>query len=130
MSARVCPLRLLGEKIVWHPFDYHVTHAVGIIGAPLVDLIPFAVNNHATVFEIYYQDWLTAYDPDYPGYFPAYQAVLQTAARRRQLRKVTNWISPSVTAKYPPLTLGRETRKRHCAPTEDFCATSSVRLKV
>lgn len=46
----------------------------------LVDLIPFAVTNHATVFEIYYQDWLTAYDPNYPGYFPAYQPVLQAAA--------------------------------------------------
>jgi len=46
----------------------------------LVDLIPFAVANHATIFEIYYQDWLTAYDPNYPGYFPAYQPVLAAAA--------------------------------------------------
>lgn len=46
----------------------------------LVDLIPFAVNNYGTVFEIYYQDWLTAYDPNYPGYFTAYQAILQTAS--------------------------------------------------
>jgi hypothetical protein len=28
-----CPLRLRGEKIVWHPFDYHVMHGVGIICA-------------------------------------------------------------------------------------------------
>lgn len=46
----------------------------------LVNLIPFAVANHATVFEIYYQDWLTAYDPNYPGYYPAYQPILQAAA--------------------------------------------------
>lgn len=46
----------------------------------LVNLIPFAVTNHATIFEIYYQDWLTAYDPNYPGYYPAYQSVLQAAA--------------------------------------------------
>jgi hypothetical protein len=46
----------------------------------LVNLIPFAVANHATIFEIYYQDWLTAYDPNYPGYFPAYQPVFAAAA--------------------------------------------------
>jgi hypothetical protein len=46
----------------------------------LVDLIPWAVANHAKVFEIYYQDWLTAYDPNYPGFYPAYQPVLQAAA--------------------------------------------------
>jgi len=46
----------------------------------LVNLIPFAVANHATIFEIYYQDWLTAYDPNYPGYYPAYQPVLAAAA--------------------------------------------------
>jgi hypothetical protein len=43
-------------------------------------LIPWAVANHAKVFEIYYQDWLTAYDPNYPGFYPAYQPVLQAAA--------------------------------------------------
>jgi hypothetical protein len=52
----------------------------GCTTGSLVDLIPFAVNNHATVLEIYYQDWLTGYDPDYPGYFPAYQSILQAAA--------------------------------------------------
>jgi uncharacterized membrane protein len=46
----------------------------------LVNLIPFAVSNHTKIFELYYQDWLTAYDPNYPGYFPAYQPVLQAAA--------------------------------------------------
>lgn len=46
----------------------------------LADIIPFAVANHATVFEIYYEDWLVAYDPNYPGYYPAYQPVLKAAA--------------------------------------------------
>ena len=54
--------------------------AGGCATGSLVDLIPFAVANHATVFEIYYEDWLTAYDPNYPGYYPAYQPVLQAAA--------------------------------------------------
>jgi uncharacterized membrane protein len=46
----------------------------------LVNLIPFAASNHATIFELYYQDWLTAFDPNYPGYYPAYQPVIQAAA--------------------------------------------------
>lgn len=46
----------------------------------LVDLVPWAVSNHATVMEIYWQDWLTAYDPNFPGYYPQYQPVLQAAA--------------------------------------------------
>jgi hypothetical protein len=46
----------------------------------LSTLVPFAVANHANIFEIYWQDWLTAFDPNYPGYYPAYQTVLQQAA--------------------------------------------------
>jgi uncharacterized membrane protein len=46
----------------------------------LVDLVPFAVANHATVFEFYWQDWLVAYDPNFPGYYPQYQPVLAAAA--------------------------------------------------
>jgi hypothetical protein len=46
----------------------------------LVNLIPWAVSNHATVFEIYWQDWLVAYDPNYPGYYPQYQPVFAAAA--------------------------------------------------
>ena len=46
----------------------------------LVNLIPFAASNHATIFELYYQDWLTAFDPNYPGYYAAYQPVIQAAA--------------------------------------------------
>jgi hypothetical protein len=39
----------------------------GMTGS-LVDLLPFAVQRHATIVELYYQDWLTAFDPGYPGY--------------------------------------------------------------
>jgi len=46
----------------------------------LVDLVPWAVSNHATIFEIYWQDWMVAYDPNYPGYYPAYAPILQAAA--------------------------------------------------
>jgi hypothetical protein len=49
----------------------------------LVNLVPFAVSHHATVLEIYYQDWLLAFDPSYPGnseYGAAYAKVLTTAA--------------------------------------------------
>jgi hypothetical protein len=34
----------------------------------LVQLLPFAVQNKATILEIYYQDWLTAFDPNYSPY--------------------------------------------------------------
>jgi hypothetical protein len=46
----------------------------------LATLLPFATANHVTILEIYYQDWLVAYDSNYRGYFPSYQAVLQNAA--------------------------------------------------
>lgn len=49
----------------------------------LVDLIPFAVQHHATILEVLWQDWLLAYDPNYPGnsqYGASYAQVLQAAA--------------------------------------------------
>ena len=49
----------------------------------LVNLVPFAVSHHASVMEIYYQDWLLAFDPTYPGnteYGPSYAQVLTQAA--------------------------------------------------
>jgi hypothetical protein len=50
----------------------------------LVTLIPFAVSHHAAVLEIYYQDWLLAFDPAYPGYSQygaAYAQVMTQAAK-------------------------------------------------
>jgi hypothetical protein len=54
----------------------------GLTGS-LVSLIPFGISHHATVFEIYYQDWLLAFDPAYPGnsqYGAAYAQVLTQAS--------------------------------------------------
>jgi hypothetical protein len=50
----------------------------------LVNLLPFAVQNHATVLEIYCYDWLLAFDPDYPGngtYGAAYATAFKAAAQ-------------------------------------------------
>jgi hypothetical protein len=49
----------------------------------LVTLLPFAVSHHATIFEIYTDDWLLAFDPKYPGnstYGAAYQSAFKTVA--------------------------------------------------
>jgi hypothetical protein len=49
----------------------------------LTDLLPFGVQRHARNFEIYYSDWLIAFDPNYPQYAQyhgAYQQALQNAA--------------------------------------------------
>jgi hypothetical protein len=56
----------------------------------LVPLLPFAVIHDATILEIYYQDWLIAYDADTTGpyasnhatYGAAYQAALEQAASK------------------------------------------------
>jgi hypothetical protein len=50
----------------------------------LVNLLPFAVQNHATVLEIYTDDWLLAFDPNYPGnstYGAAYASTFKAAAQ-------------------------------------------------
>jgi hypothetical protein len=52
----------------------------------LVNLVPFAISHHASVLEIYYQDWLLAFDPSYPGnsqYGAAYAKVLTDAANTK-----------------------------------------------
>jgi hypothetical protein len=49
----------------------------------LVTLLPFAAGLHTTIFEIYWEDWLIAYSPGYPGYsqyHAAYAQVLQNTA--------------------------------------------------
>jgi hypothetical protein len=46
----------------------------------LVDLLPFAVTNHATIIELYYKDWLVGFDPAYPGYTTAYATAIESAA--------------------------------------------------
>ncbi|HUO16660.1 MAG TPA: putative Ig domain-containing protein [Verrucomicrobiae bacterium] len=49
----------------------------------LVNLLPFAVSHHATILEIYTDDWLLAFDPNYPGnatYGAAYQETFKSVA--------------------------------------------------
>lgn len=48
----------------------------------LVNLLPFAVEHHVTILEIYTDDWLLAFDPNYPGnstYGAAYAAAFKAA---------------------------------------------------
>lgn len=55
----------------------------GTVGS-LVDLVPFAITRHTQILELFYQDWLTAYDPNMPGYaeyHTAYQQMFTTAAK-------------------------------------------------
>ena len=40
----------------------------GITTGSMADIIPFAVAHHATVFEVYVKDLLTAFDPNWPSY--------------------------------------------------------------
>ena len=54
----------------------------GLTGS-LVPLIPFAIEHHAQVLEIFWQDWLLAFDPAYPGndqYGAAYAQALRQAS--------------------------------------------------
>ena len=46
----------------------------------LNNLIPFAIGLHAQIFEIYWEDWLSAYDPNYTNYTPTYAATFEYAA--------------------------------------------------
>jgi hypothetical protein len=50
----------------------------------LVPLVPFAVQHKVTTLEIYYQDWLIAYDPsnaDYATYGASYRSALEAASQ-------------------------------------------------
>jgi hypothetical protein len=54
----------------------------GPVGS-LVTILPFAVEHGATIMEIYTDDWLQAYDPNYPNYTTygaAYAAAIKAAA--------------------------------------------------
>lgn len=46
----------------------------------LVNLLPFAAQHHATILELYWQDWLAAFDPNYPGYTNAYGSVFTSTS--------------------------------------------------
>jgi hypothetical protein len=67
------------------PLELQTLTQTSTSGAPpagsLVTLLPFAVQHHATIIELYYADWLTGFDPNYPGYDPAYASAIQAAAQ-------------------------------------------------
>jgi hypothetical protein len=58
------------------PSDSACTGAQAATGSLLV-LLPFAVANHATIIELYYRDWLTGFDPSFPGYSSAYSIAIE-----------------------------------------------------
>ena len=48
---------------------------------PLPPLIPFAIKNHATIIELYTDDWLIAFSPHHPqnrDYGSAYAQAIHT----------------------------------------------------
>lgn len=61
------------------PTDSGCTGAQAATGS-LVSLFPFAVANHATIIELYLKDWLTAFDPNFPGYTGTYATAIENAA--------------------------------------------------
>jgi len=70
------------------PMELQTIQASSPQGGPpvgsLVPLLPFAASQHATVLEIYCDDWLLAFDPNYPGYSTygaAYAAAFKQAAQ-------------------------------------------------
>ena len=54
--GRSCPQGVGQCGSVW------ITNTTG----RLPPLIPFAIKNHATILEIYCEDWLIAFDPEHP----------------------------------------------------------------
>ncbi len=51
---------------------------------PLPPLLPFALKNHATILEIYTEDWLIAFSPHHPQnstYGEDYARAIQQAAQ-------------------------------------------------
>jgi hypothetical protein len=61
------------------------THPDGSAPAgSMVDILPFALNFHVQIFELYVQDWLVAYDPADPNYLrhhDEYQKAYVSAAK-------------------------------------------------
>ncbi len=52
----------------------------------LVPLLPFAIKHHATILEIYCEDWLIAFSPNHPQnrrYGAEYAEALKQAAETR-----------------------------------------------
>jgi len=79
--------RLFEEYAGQVPLEYQTLTAsqpngTGPTGS-LTTLLPWAVAMHTQIFELYFVDWLTAFDPNYPAYgsyHTAYSTTFQGAA--------------------------------------------------
>ena len=82
-SASIRELQTLGQSC---PAGTTCANSLATLTGPLDPLIPFATAHGANVLELYYQDWLIAYDPAYAtsvgasSASAAYQAAIQKAA--------------------------------------------------
>lgn len=66
----------------FQPITYTLNPSNATI-APLPKLLPYAIYNHAQIFELYPQEWLTADDPAFPTYaahHAAWRAALEHAS--------------------------------------------------
>jgi hypothetical protein len=64
------------------PYGPSSPNGSGPVGS-LVPLLSFSLTQHAQIFEVYFVDWLIAFDPGYPGYATwhvAYANALESAA--------------------------------------------------
>lgn len=75
--GRSCPQGVGQCGSVW------ITNTTG----PLPPLIPFAIKNHATILEIYCEDWLIAFDREHPDN-PRFGAAYAKAIREANLGRV------------------------------------------
>jgi hypothetical protein len=66
----------------FQPIDFTLQPGVNIV--PLPKLLPYAMYNHAQIFELYAQEWLTADDPSFTPYAQhaaQWNAALDSAAK-------------------------------------------------
>lgn len=63
--------------------------------APLTTLLPYAMLNHAQIFELYPQEWLTADDPQYPTYAQYHRAWRETLSQAADILGRSGTPAPS-----------------------------------
>jgi len=63
----------------FQPINFTLDENITI--APLTSLLPYAIHNHAQIFELYPQEWLTADDPHFPTYAQYHRAWQKTLSQ-------------------------------------------------
>lgn len=63
----------------FQPINFTLDTNIAI--APLTTLLPYAMLNHAQIFELYPQEWLTADDPQFPTYCRHHRAWQKTLSK-------------------------------------------------